>query len=77
MYQVPNYVEFQLPGLTTWNLNQQCIDPFEVADDALQRVLSILKMLSGRKNGQALTQSKVINFLGWSPFPRREEFDQH
>ena len=40
---------------TTWNLNQQCVDPFEVADDVFQRVLNILEMSGRRKNYQALT----------------------
>ena len=48
-----------------------------MADDALQRVFSILEMLGGRKNIQALTQSEVLDFVGWSPFRKREEFDQH
>ena len=62
---------------TMWNLNRQCVDPFEVADNALKRVLNVLEMLVGRKNGKALTQSKVLDFVGWSPFCMREEFDQH
>ena len=36
--------------LTTWNLNQQCADAFEVVDDAFQRVFGIPKMADGRKN---------------------------
>ena len=47
---------------TTWNLNQQCVDPFEVTDDALQRVLNILEMPGRRKNCQA-DKGKVVNNL--------------
>ena len=44
------------------------------ANNALQRVLSILEMSGGRKNCQALTQSEVLNFVGWFPFCTHEEF---
>ena len=34
-------------------------------------------MLGRRKNYQALTQSEVLNFVGWSPFYMRKEFDEY
>ena len=34
-------------------------------------------MSSGRKNCQALTQSEVLDFMGWSPFCTCEEFDKY
>ena len=62
---------------TTWNLNRQCVNPFKVANNALQKALSILEMHGGRKNSQALTQSEVLEFVGWSPFHTCEQFDQY
>ena len=62
---------------TTWNLNWQCIDPFEVAVDTFQKVLSTTEMVVGRKDGQFLTQHEVLDFVGWFPFCTHEEFDKH
>ena len=53
---------------TTWNLNWQCVDSFEVTDDVLLRLLIILEMSGKRKNYQAFIQSEVLNFVGWFCF---------
>ena len=53
---------------TTWNLNWQCVDAFEVVDDVFQRVLNILEMLDRRKNCQVLTQPEVLDLWGGSLF---------
>ena len=50
---------------TIWNLNKKCDEAFVVMDDVLQRVLSILEMSEGSRNYQSLTQSEVLNFVGW------------
>ena len=57
--------EFETSVPTTWNLNKQDVEAFEVMDDTLQWVLSIPEMLGGRRNCQALTQSEVLHFMGW------------
>ena len=62
---------------TTWSLNKQCVEVFEVTDDALQQVLSVSEMLDRRRNCQALTQSEVLHFVGWWPFRTSDEFDQY
>ena len=69
--------EFERPALTTRNLNKQCVEAFEVADDVLQRVLNVPKMPSRRRNYQALTQIEVIHFVGWWPFRSCDKFNQY
>ena len=40
-------------------------------------MLNILEMSGERMNCLALTQSEVLNFVGWFPFCMREDFDQY
>ena len=48
---------------------------FEVTDEVLQWLLNILEMPDGRRNCLALTQIKVLNFIGWLAFHSCEESD--
>ena len=66
--------EFGRSVPTTWNLNKQCVEPIRVSDDALQWVFNILEMPDGRRHCQALTQSEVLHFVSWLPYPTREQF---
>ena len=69
--------EFGRSVPTTWNLNKQYVEVFAVSDEALQWVLSIPEMSDGRRHCQALTQSKVLHFMGWWHFRMREDFYQY
>ena len=62
---------------TIWNLGKQCVEPARVSDEGLQWIFGILEMPEGRWHCQALTQSKVLHFVGWLPYYTRQEFDEY
>ena len=62
---------------TTWNLGKQCVESAKVSDEGLIRIYEILGMPIEMRQCHALTQSEVLNFMGWLPYRAREVFDEY